>query len=153
MIQNVIFGIIFLKILFWAYNFYTFVHTCQWTSSEFFSKPTKTNKKNPLVLQYSFSQNTSFILWTSTHLTLKIVCSDNTAKILSEFTNFSANIFLFNARESICTAPFLDAQELHSWSTLKENVCMFLDISVRKCLFERRSKIFSGGGWVVGGED
>ena len=44
----------------------------------------------------------------------------------------------------ICTASFLDAQELHSWSTLKANVCIFLYISVTKFLFQRRSKILSG---------
>ena len=38
---------------------------------------------------------------------------------------------LLGARENICTAPFLDAQELHFRSTLKANVCIFLYISVR----------------------
>ena len=55
---------------------------------------------------------------------------------------FSANMF---------TAPFLDAQELHSWSTLKANV---LYISLRTFLFQRRSKVLSGkgsdgGGWII----
>ena len=44
---------------------------------------------------------------------------------------FSADVFLFGVRKNICTAPFLDAQELHSWSTLKANVCIFLYISLR----------------------
>ena len=35
MIQNLIFGIILLKILFLAYNFLIFIHTFQWTSSKF----------------------------------------------------------------------------------------------------------------------
>ena len=35
MIQYLIFGILFLKMLFRASNFFTFVHTFQWTSSEF----------------------------------------------------------------------------------------------------------------------
>ena len=35
MTQNAIFGIPFLKILFWAYNFFIFLQTFQWTSSEF----------------------------------------------------------------------------------------------------------------------
>ena len=42
-------------------------------------------------------------------------------------------------QENNCTAPFPDAQELHSRSTLKANVC----ISQRKFLFQRRSKILS----------
>ena len=41
-------------------------------------------------------------------------------------TNFAANMFLFGVRKNICTAPFLDAQELHSSKTLKANVCIFL---------------------------
>ena len=36
-------------------------------------------------------------------------------------TNFPANMFLFGVRKDICTAEFLDAQELHFWSTLKAN--------------------------------
>ena len=55
---------------------------------------------------------------------------------------FSANMF---------TAPFLDAQELHSWSTLKVNACIVLYISLRKFLFQRRSKVLSGKGWDGGG--
>ena len=56
-------------------------------------------------------------------------CSKN----LTHFTNFPANMFLVGVRKNICTAPFLDAQELHSRSTWKqmtayswfpqENVC------------------------------
>ena len=41
--------------------------------------------------------------------------------------------------QEICTAPFLDAQELYSRSTLKANVHILLYISVRKFLFQRRS--------------
>ena len=36
MIQNLIFGITFLKIVFRAYNVFIFAHTLQWVSSEFF---------------------------------------------------------------------------------------------------------------------
>ena len=39
---------------------------------------------------------------------------------------------------------FLDAQELHSRSTMKANVCVFLYISVRTFLFERLRKLLSG---------
>ena len=59
-------------------------------------------------------------------LKLKIICSQNTAKKLSQFTNFPANMFPFGVRKNICTAPFPDAQELLSWSTLKANHCIFL---------------------------
>ena len=37
---------------------------------------------------------TSLILQTSAHLTLKIICSRNTAKKISGFTNFPVNTFL-----------------------------------------------------------
>ena len=47
-----------------------------------------------------------------------------------------------------CT--FLDPQVLYSWNTLKANVCIFLYISLRKVLFQRRSKIWSGGMGKVG---
>ena len=35
MIQNLIFGILFLKIFFWTYNYFIFLQTCQCSSSEF----------------------------------------------------------------------------------------------------------------------
>ena len=66
------------------------------------------------------------MLWTSTHLALKIICSRNAAKIFSDIKNFPADMFLFGVRKNICTAPFLGTQELHSWSTLKANVCIFM---------------------------
>ena len=62
--------------------------------------------KRSVILQYGFTQNTSF----------------------------PANGFLFvSGEKKICTSPFLDTQELHSSSTLKANVCIFLYISLRKC--------------------
>ena len=76
----------------------------------------------------------NLILRASTQLTLKIICFRNKTKNVSDFTNFLENIFLFGARKNICTAPFLDAQELHSWSTLKTNVFIFLYISLTKLL-------------------
>ena len=99
----------------------------------------------------SFTQKTSFILRTSTHLTLKMICSRNTGKNLSDIRNFPANMFLFGVRKNICTAPFLDAQQLHSWSTLKTDIRIFLSVSIKKCLLQRRSKILSDGEWVDGG--
>ena len=61
-------------------------------------------------------------------------------------------MFLLGVRENICTAPFLDAQELHFRSTLKANVSVFLYISVRKFFSQRRSNILSGDlgkGWMI----
>ena len=77
---------------------------------------------------YRFAQNISLILGTSTLLTLKIICSRQTSKNLSNFTNFLGNMFLVGVRKRICTPLFLDTQELHSWSTLEANACIFLCI-------------------------
>ena len=117
-------------------------HICPYVSVSL--KANKNQLKRSLVLQYSFAEKTSLVLRTSSHLKLKIIYSRNTAKNLSHLTNFPANIFLFVVRKNICDASFLDTQELHSWSTLRANVCILLNIPVRKVLFLRRSKILSG---------
>ena len=133
-------GIPFLKILFRAYNVFIFVQTFQWTSSEIFlliseflAESLKTKKKNyqkrSHILQYSFAKKISLILRTLTHLTLKMIFFRNTVKNLSDSTNVPANMF-------ICTTPFLDAQELCSWSTLKANLCIFLISLKKKIVFE-----------------
>ena len=105
MIQNVIFGILCLKILFRAYNVFIFVQTFQWTSSEFFlisdflAESLKANKnwqKRSHILQYSFTHKISLVFRTSTHLTLKIISTRNTAKKLSDFINFSAYFCLLS---------------------------------------------------------
>ena len=59
-------------------------------------------------------------------------------------------IFLSVSCQKICTVPYLDAQELCSYSTLKANVYIFLNISVRTFLFQRCSYIVSDCGWVWG---
>ena len=143
MIQNVIFVILFMKIFFRDYNFSP--HVPVDIIRAFFIPANKNQPKRSLILQYSFAQKTSLILRISTLLKLKITCSQNTAKKLSQFTNFPANMFLFGVRKIICTAPFPDAQELLSLSTLKANVCIFLYISLKKILFQRCSKILSDG--------
>ena len=102
----------------------------------------KNQRKRSLFLQYSFPLKTSLIARTSTHLTLKLICSCDSAKSLSDFANILANMFLFGARKNICTAPFLDVQE----PALIALVFIFLYISVRKLLFQRRSKVLSDGG-------
>ena len=160
----------YLKFFFWKYYF---GHTTFWYSSRCTSghlqsfvlisdvlptfsslKANKNWRKRSLILQCSFARTTSLILRTSTHLTLKITCCRNTAKNLSDFKNFPADMFLLGIREDIYTAPFLDAQELHFWSTLKANVCIFLYISVRNFFSQRRSNILFdcggfGEGWMI----
>ena len=60
-------------------------------------------------------------------------------------------MFLVGLRKNICSAPFLNAQELHSWSMWKANVCVLLEISVQKYLLQRCWKFLSGGGGEAGG--
>ena len=156
---NLIFEILFLKILFRAYNVFTFVQTFQWTSSELFlisdflEESLRANKNKIAHFTVHFRSKNHTHLRTSTHLTLKLICSRYSAKNFSDFTNFTANKFLFGVRKNICTTPFFDAQELHSWSILKANVGIYLFISL--ILFQRRSKILSSGegggdGWLGG---
>ena len=128
MIRNLIFVIPFLKILF---SHVPMDIIRLFFIPEFAAENLRANKnqrKRSLILQYSFVQKPSLILRISTLLKLKIICSQNTAQKLSQFTNFPANMFLFSIRKNICTASFPDAQELLPWSTLKENVCIFLYI-------------------------
>ena len=78
-----------------------------------------------------------------------------TVKNLFHFTIFP-NMFLFRVRKSICrncAIPFLDVEGLHSWSTLKENVCILLYISSKKSSFQWSCKTLScgEGGWMAGG--
>ena len=69
---------------------------------------------------------------------------------LYKFSSKHVSIWcLFGVREDICTAAF-DAQELHSWSTLKANVCILLYISVRNVLLVRFYLVGSGIGEEVG---
>ena len=149
MIQNLIFGILFQKIQFRVYSIFILVHTFQWNTSKFFVNfqisekyPSQKNQqKRSVILQYSFPQKTLLITRTSTQLTLKLKCSGNTAKNRSDFANIPAQILLFGARKNISTAPFLDAQEPAFSKHFIANVFIFLYISVRKVLFQRRSKV------------
>ena len=54
-------------------------------------------------------------------------------------------MFQFGVRIKVCTAPFVDPQELHFRSTCKANFCMFMKISLWKFLFQRRRKLLTGG--------
>ena len=156
MIQNLIFAILFLKIVFRAYNVFTFVQTFQWTSSDIFfsfrfsSRKSKNqelaNKVTDFTIRFCSKSLTHFTNFNSLDIENNMLRS--TAKNLSEFTNFPVSMFLCGVRKNICTTPFLDAQELHFWITLKANVCMFLYISLKK--FHFRGVVLSGGGGMGG---
>ena len=149
-----------MKILFRAYNFIPhvtvdiirFFFILEFIAENL--KPQKNQRKRSPILQYIFAQKTSLILRISALLKLKIICSQNTAKKLSQFTNFPADMFLFGVRKNICTASFPDAQELLSWNTVKANVCIFLYISLRKFCFKDLARFYMvvwgvGGGWII----
>ena len=98
------------------------------------SKPTKISNK-----VHSFTEKTSVILETSTHLNI-------IKNILSQISQ-KVNLILIHVRYDICATPFLDAQEKHSQSTWKANVYILMSISVRRFFFQKRRKLlFSGWG-------
>ena len=53
-------------------------------------------------------------------------------------------MFSIGVRKDIYTARFLDPQERHSRGTGIANICIFLHISARKCLFQRSKKPLLG---------
>ena len=123
-------------------------------SSEFFSfqifqqrpsKPTKLAKKiTQFTIQFRSKNLTHF-----TNLNSLGVESNMLPQYSQKpfwLKNFSSKHVSVWCQKNICTAPFLDAQELHSSSSLKANVCIFLYIPVRDILFQRRSKILSSEG-------
>ena len=92
-------------------------------------KANKNQRKRSLILQYSFAQKISLILRISILLKLKIICSQNTAKKLYQFTNFPGNMFL-------------------------ANVCIYLYISLRKFCFKDLARFYlvvwgNGGGKII----
>ena len=70
-------------------------------------------------------------------------------KSLSLYRFCSKHVSVWCQKKDVCTAPFLDGQELHSWSTLKANLCIFLCISVRKFYLVRKDCIISLTGLTV----
>ena len=157
MIQNLIFKIIFLKKIFG--HTISSTHFSEYHQSFCFNfrflaeslKASKNYRKRCFILQYSFVQKISLIIWTSTHLTLKIICCCNTAKNLSEFTKkFPANMFLFCVRKKHLHSTVFWRPKLYSWSTFKANVRLFPFISVRKDIV--RFYLIRGGfegSWII----
>ena len=89
----------------------------------------KKQQKKSLILQYSSTQKASLILRTSTvsqhqNVNIKKVTSVTQPKSLLTL-QISQQTCSGWCHKSICTAQFLDAQELHSRSTWKANVCIF----------------------------
>ena len=134
------------------FNNYIFVHTVQWTSSEIFfnfrfsirksqSKQKLTKKINHLTIQL-LSKNLAHFTNLNSHDIEKYMLPQHSQKPFSLY-KFSKKEFGWR-KKNIYTAPFLDAQERHYRSTLKANVCIYLYISLRKFLSQRRIKLLSG---------
>ena len=120
MIQNLIFIILFLKILFRACNFIPHVPVDiirVFIIPEFVVENLKVNKNQRKKITHFIMQFCSRNLTHFTNLNsfeMKIICLQNTAKKHPQFTNFPANMFLFGVTKNICPAPFPDTQELLS---------------------------------------
>ena len=124
MIQNLIFGIILLKILFLAYNFFIFIHMFQRTSSKFFFdfrfSRRKSQSQQKLLIKITYFA----IQVCSKHLThfMNLNSLDNENNMLSKHFQKSFSLYKFSRKhvsvwcqkKNICTAPFLDTQELNS---------------------------------------
>ena len=167
MVQNLIFGILFSKTLFRTYNVFVFVQTFHLTSPElpfflisnFLAERLKANKnyqKRSHILQYSFAQKTSLILRTSTHLTLKIVCSRNTAKNLSDFTNFPPNVSVWCQKKIFALHHFLTPKNCILDLKHFESKCLYISIYVFKKNFCFRDAVmfylvrcWMGLGWII----
>ena len=131
MIQNLIFGILVLKVLFWSYNFFHIrphvpVDIIFFSSRKFQNQQQLAKKITHFTIQFRWENLTHF-----TNLNIENNMLPQHRKNLSAFKIFHQICFCLVSQ--------------HSSSTLKANVCIFLYISVRKFLFQRRSKILSGG--------
>ena len=130
MIQNLIFGILLLTILFLTQQlFYIHPHVLADIIKVYseISKQTKIIDKDHLFcntdslkMPHSFWEPQVTWHW-------KQYASETCQKPLSFYKFFSKHVSVW-CQKNICAAPFLDTQELHSWSTLKANACIFLYI-------------------------
>ena len=100
MIQNRIFVILFLKILYSPTL--SNGHHHSFFVPDFLAESLKANNKNQqersLILQLSFSRNLTHI----TNLNSLDIENNMLSKHLSYFTDFPANMFLFGIRKNIC---------------------------------------------------
>ena len=82
------------------------------------SQPAKTTERSH-ILQHILTQKTSLILRTSTYIENNMVMQHS--QNLSEFTkNFPVNMLLFGFTKTICTPPFLAAQNCILEALLKQ---------------------------------
>ena len=97
----------------------------------------KTSKKKSLVLQYSFALKTSLILRTSIHLTLKIICSRNTAKSRSDLNIFQQTYFCLASEKIFALHRFLMPENcILQGLKLFESKCLYISVYPRKRCFD-----------------
>ena len=128
----------FFQIFFRVYNFFIFVHTCQWTyqsfflNFRFFSRKSQSQQKQPKKITHFIIQ---FRLKNLTHL-MNLNLLDIENNMLSQYSQklfwlyykFSANMFLSGVRKNICIPPFLYAKTwiLETlWKQMSVNFCIF----------------------------
>ena len=87
-------------------------------------KPRKTSKKDHSFYNRVFAQKTSLIL-----------LPQHSQRPYTLYKFSSKHVSDWCQKKHWQTPPFLDAQELYSWSTWKVNVCIFQYISERKLFF------------------
>ena len=137
MIQNVIFRILFLKILFQAYNFFIFAQMFQRTSSEFLYisdllaesfKSNKNQRKRSFIVQCSFARKTSLILRTSTHLTLKIYALAIQPKTFLTLKSFQQTCFCLVSEKTFALNHFLTPKNC-IFEILRKQISVYFCIS------------------------
>ena len=57
----------------------------------------------------------------------------------------SKHVSVWRQEKEICTTPFSDVHELHSWSTLKANTYIFVHISLKKFCLKDLIRTLSDG--------
>ena len=138
MIQNAIFGILFLKLLFRVHNFFAFGQMYQRTSSEFLFNFRFCSRKSQS--QQKLAKNiTHFTIQfrskNPTHFT-NLYSLDIENNMLSHYSqklfwlqSFPADMFLLGVREKICPAPSLDAKELCIFEVIWKQMSAYFCIS------------------------
>ena len=114
MIQNLIFGILFLKILFRTYSFFTYVPMdiigvffyFRFSSRKSQNQQKLAKKIAHFAIRFRSKHLTYFMNLNSLDIENKIL-PKHTAINLSHFTNFPANIFLFGVRKKFALHHFL----------------------------------------------
>ena len=116
-------------------------------SSDFLAESLKANKnwqKISFILQCSFTQKPHLFDNLNSLNIVQNILPQRSQKP-TRFTNFLTNMFLFDVRKK----HLHFTKELHSRSIGKVNVCIFLYISAKECLFQRRRKLYLVGGWII----